>query len=366
MYKIYDCIGHTHTPGYLLKKYGVPFEIDQRNRWQLVSNVQEADLIICIPEHFSIDVAVEISRPDQTIVILDLWHMDNHSGTQSTIDNTIKYHNIQHRKVVWVHENYWNQNPKYAYHDMMFNRSKAYFTDYEKLSDPHNKVWTIATTRQVYDLAPIEFHGSRKRFLAPMRVYGKGTRMERRRQLRDVLAKRTNDGFMNDTENKVFFECNDPNASPDLRGYVEKPDGGTWYPISNRYYNESYCSIFIESVTDSEQAILATEKTFDPLIKGHYILPFSSANYVKWLKEYYGFRFPEWIDYSYESETNHDARFFKFLASVVNYLEIPQTSIVNWAKNSKDILEHNRGVFYNRPYHSLYEAIEKCIKFNGF
>lgn len=364
MYKVYDCVGHITTPGYLLEKYGIPFELEP-DKWQFVDNIKDAHLILCINEKFSIDPAKELSNPNQIIVVLDLWHMDNNTGERDWIENKIEFLGLSGKKVVWVHENYLNNNPKYAYYDMMFNRSKSYFVDYNKISKPELKLWTMGTNPQVYMLNPIVTKPKPKKFLAPMRIYGEGFRMKRRRALKETLDPFSSMGYMNDTEKNVFFEVTGGNIG-DIKQNVEKKDGGTWYPIANRFYEDSYTSIFIETVTEDKKAILASEKTFDPLIKGHYILPFGVTGYVKWLREYYGFLFPGWIDYSYDSELNDDARFHLYLASVIKHVSTDYTAMNNWANQDSWMLEHNRKVFYNRPYDSLYETVNKSIKHNGY
>jgi hypothetical protein len=180
-----------------------------------------------------------------------------------------------------------------------------------------------------------------------------------------MLLKYKDIGYINDTENNVFFEVTGGNVDS-LKQEVERHTGGTWYPISNEFYEDSYTSIFIETVTENKVAILASEKTFDPLIKGHYVIPFGVTNYVKWLREHYNFVFPEWIDYSYDSEVDDDDRFDLYLESVKKYIELSEESVEKWVNQDSWMLEHNRKVFYNRPYDSLYETVNKSIKHNGY
>ena len=44
-----------------------------------------------------------------------------------------------------------------------------------------------------------------------------------------------------------------------------------------------------------------TEKTFTPMCKGHFVLPFGTPGTIAHLKSEYGFEFPHWIDYGYDN-----------------------------------------------------------------
>ncbi len=97
------------------------------------------------------------------------------------------------------------------------------------------------------------------------------------------------------------------------------------------------------------------------MIKGHFILPFGYAGIIEDIKSY-GFILPDWIDYSYDKIQNNDQRFAKFLKTVKETVEIPLESWHIHYTKSFDIIRHNRQVFFNRPYDSLYDSINTYIK----
>ena len=126
--------------------------------------------------------------------------------------------------------------------------------------------------------------------------------------------------------------------------------------MANHYYNSSYISIYVETVTTGTYTKTITEKTWDPLIKGHFILPYGYSGLIKDI-ESYGFILPKWIDYSYDQELNDDRRWKKYEKSVENILSKSLEQIDELYQKDKKILEHNRSVFFSRPYDSLYEKI---------
>lgn len=119
-------------------------------------------------------------------------------------------------------------------------------------------------------------------------------------------------------------------------------------PVHNVYYNETFFSVYVETF-ESGTTQFITEKTLDPLIKGHFILPFSSAGFLKYVKAR-GWRLPNFIDYSYDSIDNDELRFRKFKEE---FLRLCAISIDEWRQlwtDNIDIIEYNRNQLYNRPY----------------
>ena len=74
-------------------------------------------------------------------------------------------------------------------------------------------------------------------------------------------------------------------------------------PPHNDYYNTSAISIYVETLIYDEEHMTTcpTEKTFTPMCKGHFILPFSTPGTIAHLKSEYGFEFPDWLDYGYDN-----------------------------------------------------------------
>ena len=128
--------------------------------------------------------------------------------------------------------------------------------------------------------------------------------------------------------------------------------------MANHYYNSSYISIYIETITTGVYTRTITEKTWDPLIKGHFILPYGYSGLVKDIQSY-GFIMPKWIDYSYDQELDDRRRWEKYEQSVNLILKKSLEEIDELYQKDKTILEHNRNLFFTRPYDTLYDKIKQ-------
>jgi hypothetical protein len=80
-------------------------------------------------------------------------------------------------------------------------------------------------------------------------------------------------------------------------------NGWGFSPPHNDYYDSSSISIYIETLTYNEvhASRCITEKTFTPMCKGHFVLPFGTPGTIDHLKSEYGFEFPHWLDYEYDN-----------------------------------------------------------------
>jgi len=123
-----------------------------------------------------------------------------------------------------------------------------------------------------------------------------------------------------------------------------------WYPIHNSYYSSSIFTIYVETITYGSKLRTITEKTWEPLIKGSFILPFGYSGMIADLKNIYGFKFPDWIDYKYDNVHNDLERWVKYCKTVDKMLSIPIDTLTEYKKQDVDILKHNRSVFFNNPY----------------
>jgi hypothetical protein len=109
-----------------------------------------------------------------------------------------------------------------------------------------------------------------------------------------------------------------------------------------------------------------SEKTFDPLLKGNFILPFSTPHYVKQLQEWYGFKLPDWIDYSYDDIEDVDLRMDAFLLSVEQVYSRSVEELHSLYLRDKHILDFNQSLFETRPYDSLHDKVLNSIQQLGW
>lgn len=124
-----------------------------------------------------------------------------------------------------------------------------------------------------------------------------------------------------------------------------------WWPVNNVYCRSTSVNIYVETLTYNHNHIRQfTEKTWDPLIKGNFILPFGQYGLIKDLKEIYGFRFPSWIDYGYDGLENDMLRWFGYLDSVKELLSNSPQELFLKKIADKEILKHNREIFFKQRY----------------
>ena len=103
-----------------------------------------------------------------------------------------------------------------------------------------------------------------------------------------------------------------------------------------------------------------TEKTYNPLIKGHHILPFGYRGLIKDIQSY-GFRMPDWIDYFYDDIEDTSLRFHHYMGSVKEILNLPITEIQNLFRRDLDMLQENRNLFFTKPYSNMYVGIKEYL-----
>ena len=94
---------------------------------------------------------------------------------------------------------------------------------------------------------------------------------------------------------------------------------------------------------------MITEKTWDPLIKGHFILPFSCCNFIQRLRDI-GIKMPAFIDYSYDTEPDNERRWQLYSAEIDRLLTM---DLDTWRQHWNDnlgLLLANQRYFSNRDY----------------
>lgn len=171
---------------------------------------------------------------------------------------------------------------------------------------------------------------------------------------------------------KSMTIMSDPDSGNILQTAQWKPQyqnqligGGKYAPLDPKYYNLSLVSCYIESVAvnkmhDGEVQVnkTITEKTWEPLLKGHFILPFASSGIVKELSKR-TFRFPDFIDYSYTEIEDDNKRFAEFLSLTESIRKMPISESKKVYERNIDVIKHNIDLFKKLPYDCLYSKIEQ-------
>lgn len=256
---------------------------------------------------------------------------------------TYLHHNKTDRIIVTNARNFDIDDPRILFNDYLFNITKAYYLNYPFVA---KRVWHLEPPGSYIVPGEVDPVIKNKIYIAANRTYFDADYpMQRfyRKQLMDLLKTKYRDlGYMgNSTDPEVKgLPSNTPNRSR-FSGYN---------PPHSRYYEDSFISIYAESL-EYGTTFVATEKTFDPLIKGHFVLPYSTHKFIENVKLYYGFQFPDFIDYSYDLIEDNEQRYQAYSTELERLLAIP---LDTWRKhwiNYKALRTANQQVFKDRDYH---------------
>lgn len=338
------------------------FLLDE-DKWTFVNNRQDADVVLVHPHEFmhgTNDFSSLLEENQILIVMLLETSLVNAKGNIAKISN-------KHVKTCFINTDAGSNDLHYIFYDIFFNRHKLFYTNYT--DDLKTHFWSAGIKKEAYSLA--EIHKSptsrAKLFLIPNRI-----RYDRNYFHNNVKLRL--EGFLQANLNSKIYYYSNPFAT---NGTYLRPNGYSdtisnnlkhtpWIPISNYYYNNSYISVCIESHCEThvnfDTFFSPSEKYFDPLIKGNFPLIFSSPFTISNLKKYYGFKFPDWIDYSYDNVINFDDRLNAYFNSIRKVATLSVTEVHDLYLRDKHILDHNRNVFFAKSYDSLYDKIQKNLK----
>lgn len=347
----------------------------EKHNFTFVDNIAEADVVPIMfhphktDEHIKLFQELNVNNT-QLIVLLDIFHSGDDVRTfdRHTILDLYKNKNFN---AVLIHCDHNVNTTELIFYDHMWNRQKIYFTDYDNY-DLSNRHWTFKATKKMFELSEIQHKTLLKKFLVPNKTYKHNFLLDTtgvdeshtlRSKARVILEKAVleHDCYYSNPNNYIFLEPQE--LSQDIINDHHFFNMGMGFtPIANRYYDTSAISVYVETLASSKSKQgLISEKTYNPLIKGHFIIPFSYSGIIKDLKEIYGFKFPDWIDYSYDNIEDDQERFHEFMKSFSRIRFLTLEQLQEKCNYSIDIVRHNRQVFYNRPYCSLHGSLTNSI-----
>ena len=338
----------------------LPFDMEA-DKWEMVTDPLDAE-IIPITYHWPQDELLSaLDRLPNDVIVLDTGGLFHSDDTYGTIEFNQLRRNIfaDHVKdVIVLHTNHSNTSETDVHYDIMWNRQKLYFTEYDA-ELVSGRLWTFHCDQRMYELGDLVKGPTTKTFLSPSRIYQGAhdlvnPRIIARMRLFENLPK--DNAWYSDFKNGLFLQPQQ--QSDDITRYMLSFQGGTWWPVSNHYYESSYISVYVETITRSLESALITEKTYDPLIKGHYILPFAYPSMINDIRKI-GFWLPDWIDYSYDQILDYDHRLDAFIEVVRSVSKIPIGELHERWLSEVPMLQANRKLFWDRPYDTLYEKIRK-------
>jgi hypothetical protein len=294
--------------------------------------------------------------PADLKLCMDLQHAsaDKHRGWSNV--GWLAHEPFQNNYAVIECEDPGYQNNKILFYDFLWNRSKAYYT--QRHWTQVERPWYMIN-QDDFLLQNISSADAKTRlFLSPNKL-GRPNSPYRTR-LTEVVQRY-------DIEPLGFISVVTPGGdSRNLLSNSVQP--GAWrvaqiihnnrtgapygyVPVHNAYYNETFFSVYVETFeTGTTQFI--TEKTLDPLIKGHFILPFSSPGFVRYIKSR-GWQLPEFIDYSYDLINDDDLRFAAFKREFERLCLFDMDKWRQLWVDNIGILEYNRNRLHTRPYDRL-------------
>ena len=256
------------------------------------------------------------AKQSKTIIFYDLVNTGDYEHTKFC--EFISNFDHPHRVYLTV-----NQSPKLKLAgvqvipwDFMWNRYRSYYTE----SIPHNNLYLHHYSGPgAYQLPELEFEKPRdKKFLSLTgREFGYRTNLYE--YVRDF-----NDGYVSNRSRGITIEgCNIV---------------GAFDPVPNKFYLDSYVSVYCESNFLQDNLIHITEKTYEPLVKGHIILPFSNPGTIARLLEL-GFRMPSGVDYTFDSIMDPHQR---FIALTDEFQKLMMKNLPKLYKDNQDVFIHNQ------------------------
>lgn len=280
-----------------------------------------------------IDAYCDRAQDHSCVVFYDLFHLDDELA-ESLPKKIAEFPHVN--KVYLTVNANAPKSSEYVtlFWDVLLNRSKHVYFD----SDINlNRVWYYASPKS-YVANDLHTNPRNKKFIYQCRSKNN----YRAAMLDHVLSSETS-GYISDVFNHRAL------ASQDMQQKdwnVLDPNQGLYVPIHNSYYDDSYLSVYVESSFKSKKCVHVTEKTWEPLIKGHFILPFSNPGYIAHLRSL-GFRFPDFIDYSYDAITDCDQRFAMVKSEFDRLMTLDLHGLY---KQNFDVIQFNRQLMETLPY----------------
>jgi hypothetical protein len=252
------------------------------------------------------------------------------------------HRNKTDRIVVTNARDFTIEDPRILFNDFLFNLTKAFYSNY---SFTAKRVWHFKSPKEYLLPEKENVETRNKIYVAANRTYFDPDYPEQRyyrKKLMDLLkSKYRTHGYLGDPADRTVG---------DLPSNTRHRITGGYEPLHNKFYEDSFISIYVESL-EYGTTFAATEKTFDPLIKGHFVLPFGTYRFIDNVKRYYGFQFPDFIDYSYDLIEDDEQRYQAYSAEVERLLAVPLDTWREHWNNYKALRTANQQIFRDRDYH---------------
>lgn len=324
--------------------------------YEIVEDHSPVDVLVVAPWQ-SVTQSIELKKQyaHRISVELDIWHgFENgmlhmqeycrQNGLPYAGNHYLITHIINDRAI---------KCSNIIYTDHCFNKAKAAYTHF-----PYHHKWipTGWDGPYTYIMPKLNNRSHNRVFLAPNRVdTARADHQVRARfDIHRLIESGYNDlGYVSNGTNYLHNHSNYP-AIDNIDWLRSQPAPPTFIfgqGIHNLYYQDTFISVYGETMEHGTTEVV-TEKTYDPLAKGHFILPFSTPGFLSMVQAR-GFKLPEFIDYSYDIIDNYDRRLTVYLAEAQRLLSIPTNQWRELYYKNLDLLYHNQLVFHRRPYQQV-------------
>lgn len=356
-------------------------ELESTN-YQLCDNIKQADIIIG---------TCQTGYPEKSLVIIDdLWNgFENGHTNYNELANSILSSNKTCRLLIlsqyhsFPEIKFDNNRVHLLKYDIMMNRQKAYY-DQRPLESHflHKHINWYWAGNQSYEINhwPRESQHRLKIFLAPMRIYSHRQQLFRKKIV-ECLQSYTDIGYVakdlqpvDNNKSFIFYShkedlLSNGNLYFDIdSGQIEKTNlfitprciSNGFAPVHVNYYENSFISIYGETLEYGD-TIFVTEKTLNPLIQGHFVLPFSTCGFIRHLQKL-GFKLPDFINYSYDNIIDDQDRFKSYIDEMHRLLTKPIEWWVDRRNENLDLLFYNRKLFWKIPYQEFLPFAKKILE----
>jgi hypothetical protein len=275
---------------------------------------------------------------------LDIWH-----GDQTWLDKLNEYQSQNPNTIIISHSiKAVGMNPKIINIDWLFNRTKAYYSQFAFSSGI--KPWYHQGNYAYITSQLTKATTKTKIFVSPGRAYSDRTY---RQKLGNLMAENAHLGHTSFVS-VLYSQWEYPQInsikkllSVNTLSLTYNVHGG-YSPVHNAYYQDTFISIYVETIEVGDCPAIS-EKTYDPLIKGHFILPFGYSGLIKDIR-WRGIQLPDFIDYSYDNINDSEQRWQCYQQEVKRLLAIDLDTWRQLWDDNLDILVANQKYFQERPY----------------
>lgn len=172
-------------------------------------------------------------------------------------------------------------------------------------------------------------------------------------------------GFLGDASKGNFLIGHRP-TNEDLDMTIGFMGPCSIVPLHHQYYYCSALTIGIETnIHKQEYGFALTEKTFEPFLKGHIPLIYSSPEFYKVAQNYYGFKMPDWVNLDFDWEHNDLERWIKFVLEVKRLLNLGPQELHRLRRKDLDILKHNQSMIVETGYRKpITELTDQFFSYN--